>query len=173
MARGVPAHAARLLAPEEGVRYVTRPRLMSLDVLLVMTAVVLGLVLFSMLVEPGFIRLLSLPAFPLLGGFAGRLTLSPVIFVTDRRLVFARRFCKPLSLDLERLKAIRVQQKPLGRLLRYGNLVLLFQPLQDLGEGVFIRFKLEKLPDAVSLGSAISAAAGALGIDVAQEVICS
>lgn len=173
MTQEVPAHAARLLAPREGVRYLTRLRLMSLDVLVVMAAVVLGLVVFSVVVERGFIRLLSLPAIPLLGGYAARLTFSPVILVTDRRVVFARRFCQPLSLGLERLKAIRVQQNRLGRLLGYGKLLLLFRPPRDLGEGVFIRFTLKKLPDAASLGSAISTAVGVLGIDVAQDVISS
>jgi hypothetical protein len=135
----------------------------------VMSAVVLGLVVFSIIVEPGFIRLLSLPAIPLLGGVAASRLHSPVIFVTDRRIVSARRFFKPLSLGLERLKAIRVQQNRLGRLLGYGELLLLFHPPQDLGEGVFLRFTLSKLPDAASLGSAISAAAGALGNDAAVE----
>ena len=48
-----------------------------------------------------------------LGSLAAALTFSPVILVTDRRVVSARRFCEPLSLDLERLEAIRVQQTPL------------------------------------------------------------
>jgi hypothetical protein len=134
-----------------------------------MSAVVIGLVVFSIIVEPGFIRLLSLPALPLLGGFAASLMHSPVIFVTDCRIVFARRFLKPLSLGLERLEAIRIQQNRLGRLLGYGELLLLFQPPQGLGEGVFHQITLSKLPDTASLGSAISAAAGALRNDVAVE----
>ena len=162
MAQGVPAYAARLLAPREGVRYLTQPHWVSLDLLVVMAAVVLALVGYSVVVEPGFIRLLSLPAIPLLGSFAAALTFSPVILVTDRRVVSARRFCEPLSLGLERLEAIRVQQTPLGRLLGYGKLLLVVQPPQDLGAGVFVRFTLTNLPDAASLGSAISAAAGAL-----------
>jgi hypothetical protein len=140
-----------------------------MGMLVVMAAVVLGLVVFSLIVEPGFIRLLSLPAIPLLGGLVASLTHSPVIFVTDRRIVLARRFLKPLSLDLERLEAIRVQQNLLGRLLGYGELLLLFHPHQDLGEGVFLKFTLSKLPDAASLGLAISAAAGALKNDVVVE----
>ena len=165
----LPAYAARMLAPCEGVRYLTRPRLLSLGMFVVMSAVVLALVVYSIVVEPGFIRLLSLPAIPLLGGVAASLMHSPVIFVTDRRIVFARRFLKPLSLGLERLEAIRVQQNRLGRLLGYGELLLLSQPLQDLGEGVFHQITLSKLPDAASLGSAISAAAGALRNDAAVE----
>ena len=128
MAKEMQAYAARLLAPREGVRYLTRPRFLSLGMLVVMAAVVLGLVVFSIVVEPGFIQLLNLPAIPLLGGLIASLTHSPVIFVTDRRIVFARRFLKPLSLDLKRLSAIRVQQNSLERLLGYGELLLLFHP---------------------------------------------
>lgn len=157
----MPAYAARLLEPHEGVRYLTRPCLLSMGMLVVMTVVVLGLVIFSIIVEPGFIRLLSLPAFPLLGGFIAFLVHSPVIFVTDSRIVFARRFMKPLSLGLERLEGIQVRQNSLGRLLGYGELILLFQPSQDLGKGVFLQFALSRLPDAASLDSEISAAANA------------
>jgi hypothetical protein len=163
IAQKVPAYAAPLLTPCEGVRYLTRPRLLPLYVLVLMAAVVLGVVVFSAVIEdPGFMRLLIIPSIPLLGGFAGYLIHSPVILVTDRRIISARRFFKPLSLDLEKLEALRVQQNPLGRLLGYGTLVLLFHPPRDLGEGVFLRFELKKLPDAASLGSGILAAAGAL-----------
>ena len=162
MAQKVPAYAARLLAPREEVRYLSRPRWVSLDLFLVMAAVVLGLVGYSVVVEPGFIRLLTLPVLPCLGSAAAALTFSPVILVTDRRVVSARRFREPLSLGLERLEAIRVQQTPLGRLLGYGKLLLVAQPPRDLGKGIFVRFTLTNLPDAAALGSAISAAAGAL-----------
>ena len=168
-AQGIPAHAARLLLPREGVRYRTRPRVLSLGMLVFMAVVALALVVFSIIVEPGFIRMLSLPAIPVVGSLAAFLAHRPVIFVTDRRIVFARRFLKPMSLDLERLEAFRVRQNPLGRLLGYGDLLLLFRPPQDLGEGVFLRFTLSRLPDAASLGSAASAAASALKNDAAAE----
>lgn len=128
-----------------------------------MVGVVLGVVVFSSVIEdPGFMRLLIIPAIPVLGGFAGYLIHSSVILVTNRRIISARRFFKSLSLDLEKLETLRVQQNPLGRLLGYGTLVLLFHPPRDLGEGVFLRFELKKLPDSTSLGSAILAAAGTL-----------
>lgn len=168
-AQEVPAYAARLLTPRERVRYLTRPRLLPLYMLVFMAVVAPALVVFSVVVEPGFIRLLSIPAIPLLGGFAGYLLHSPMILVTDRRVLFASRFRKPLLLDLEKLEAMRVKQNPLERLLGYGALHLLVHSSEDLGEGVFLQFKLEKLPDAASLGSAISAGAGALRIDGAKE----
>ncbi len=165
----VPAHATRLLAPRERVRYLTRRRWVGLDFLGVMAAIVLGLVVYSILVEPGFIRLLALPALPFLGTFAARLTLSPVILVTERRVLLAQRFSEPVSLDLEQLRAIRVQQNAVGRLFGYGKLFLLVQPSPSLGEGVFSQIALTNLPDAVSLGSAITAATTALGIEGAME----
>jgi hypothetical protein len=58
--------------------------------------------------------LLSLPAIPLLGSLIASLMHSPVIFVTDRRIVFARRFLKPLSLSLERLEAMQTTGKGSG-----------------------------------------------------------
>ncbi len=169
MAQRIPAYAARLLAPREGVRYLTRRRWVGLDFLGVMAAVVLGLVVYSVLVEPGFIRLLAIPVLPFLGSFAAALTLSPVILVTDLRVVFARRFSEPVSLGLERLRTIRVQHNALGRLLGYGKLLLLVKVPQDLGEGSFSQIMLTNLPDAASLGSAISVAAGALGTEVAMQ----
>ncbi len=163
IARKVPAHAARLLAPGEEVHYLTRPRLLSLHMLVFVAAVVLGVVAFSVMIEdPGFMRLLSIPAFPLLGGIAAYLLHWPVTLVTDRRVLSARRFVKPLSLDLEKLEKTLVQQTRLGHLLGYGTLHLLFPHPQDRGEGVFLNYSLEQLPDAASLAAAISAAAGAL-----------
>ena len=130
--------------------------------LVFIVAVVLGVVVFSAVIEdPGFMRLLIIPAIPVLGGFSGYLLHSPVIIVTDFRIVSASRFFKTLSLDLEKLEALKVRQNPLGRLLGYGTLVLLLHPPQDLGEGVFLRFELKKLPDPASLSSAILAAANA------------
>ena len=83
--------------------------------------------------------------------------------VTDGRIISAGRFFKPLSLDLEKLKGLRIKQNPLGRLIGYGTLVLLFRPPHDPGEGAFLRFELKKLPDASSLSSVILAAAGRSG----------
>jgi hypothetical protein len=160
-AQKVPVYAARLLTLGEGVCYLTRPRWLPLHMLVFMAPIVLGVIAFSAVIEdPGFMRLLSIPAIPVLGGFAGYLIHSPVVLMTDRRIISARRFLKPLSLDLEKLHALRVQQNPLGRLLGYGTLVLLFRPPRDPGEGVFLRFELKSLPDAASLSSVILASTG-------------
>jgi hypothetical protein len=135
-----------------------------------MAVVVLGVVVISAMIEdPGFMRLLSIPTIPVLGGFAGYLIHSPVILVTDCRVIFANRFCKPLLIDLEKLEAMRIKQNPLGRLLGYGELHLLVHPPEDLGEGLSLQFKLEKLPDAPSLGLMITEAAGALRIEGTEE----
>jgi hypothetical protein len=163
IARKVPAHAARLLTLREEVRYLTKPRLLPLYMLAFIVAVALGIVGFSVVIkDPGFMRLLSIPALPVLGGVAGYLLHFPVILVTNSRVISAGRFFKPQSLDLEKLEALRIKQNPLGRLIGYGTLVLLVHPPQDLGEGVFLRFELKNVPDAPSLSSAILAAAGAL-----------
>ena len=170
IAQKVPAYAARLLASNEGARYITRPRLLSLYMLVFIVAAVLALVAFSMVIkDPGFLRLLSIPALPVVGGIAGYFLHSPVILITDHRVLSARRFCKPLSLDLEKLERMRVQQTPLERLLRYSTLHLLFPHTQDHGEGVFLSYSLEKIPDATSLASAISMAVRTLRIDAAME----
>jgi hypothetical protein len=98
IAQKVPDYAVRLLAPNEGARYITRPRLLSLYMLVFIVAVVLALVAFSVVIkDPGFLRLLSIPALPVLGGIAGYFLHSPVILITDHRVLSARRFCKPSS----------------------------------------------------------------------------
>ncbi|MDQ5987280.1 MAG: hypothetical protein CSYNP_03020 [Syntrophus sp. SKADARSKE-3] len=165
----LPAHAAELLGPSEAIGYVTHPRLLSSSMLLVMTAVISGLILFSVVVEPRFIRLMALPAMPLLGGFAARLMHSPVIFVTDYRIVSARRFCKPISINLDQLAAFRVRQNFLERLLGYGDILLLVHPRQYLGEGIYLKFTLSRLPDADSFNSAISKAAAAIGVSIINK----
>ncbi|MCE5263227.1 MAG: hypothetical protein LLG97_06810 [Deltaproteobacteria bacterium] len=163
IARKVPAHAARLLAPGEEVRYLTRPRLLPMCMLVFTAAVVLAVVVFSAVIEdPGFMRLLSIPALPLVGGIAAYFLHSPAILVTDHRVLSARRFVKPLSLDLENLEKTLVRQTRLGRLLGYGTLHLLFPHPPDRSEGVFLNYSLERLPDAASLAAAVSEAAGAL-----------
>ncbi len=159
----VPAHVRRQLTFSEEVRYLTRPRLLPLYMLVFIAAVVLGMAVFSAVIEdPGFLRLLSIPALPVLGGVIGYFIQSPVIAVTNSRIISAGRFLKPRCLDLEKLQALRVEQNLLGRLIGYGTLVLLFHPREDRGEGVFLQFELKKLPDGPSLSSAILAAAGAL-----------
>jgi len=166
MALKVPAHAARLLAGGEGVSYLTRPRMLPLSMLVFMVAVVVAMVAFSVLIrDPGFLRLLSIPALPVIGVFAGYFLHSPVICVTDRRVLSARRFVRPLSLDLGKLEKMRVRQTPLGRLLGYGTLDLLFPHPVERGEGVYLSYSLERLPDANSLAAAISSAVRALGLN--------
>lgn len=156
----MPAYATRLLVPHESISYVTRPRAVSLGMLLALGAILLALAVFSAIVDPGFIRLASLPAFPLLGAELGNLIHRPVIFVTDRRVVSARRGQTPLSIDLDRLKAVGLQQRAVERLLGYGRVHLLVQPPGDLGEEVFLRYELSRLPDVRALAAAISTAAG-------------
>ncbi|RLJ65173.1 PH domain-containing protein [Sulfurisoma sediminicola] len=158
MARKVPAHAARLLAPGESVRHLVRPRAVPLRMLLTLGTIFVALAAFSAVVEPGFIRLGVLPALPLVGGYAAHMVHSPAILVTDRRIVSAARWQRPLSVDLERLAAFKVQQGALERRLGYGTVFLLVQPPEDLGEGVFLSFELARIPDAESLGTAVSAA---------------
>lgn len=158
----IPGHAAKLLLPHEIVRYATRPRWVSFGMYVFNVSVGLALAVFSAIVEPGFIRLLALPAFPLLGMITAALVYYPVIFVTDRRIVYARRFVEPLAFELDKLRATRIKQKWLERLLSYGELHLLFQPPEDKGEGVFLSYTLSRLPDPSALNSAIVSAAANL-----------
>jgi hypothetical protein len=80
----LPRYAARLVAPCEKVSYLTRPRTLSLGMFVVMSAVFSVMVVFSIIImDLGFLRLLSLPVFPLLGSLAASLLHSPVILVTD------------------------------------------------------------------------------------------
>ncbi len=160
----VPVHAARLLGLGEEVRYLMRPRVLPLYMLMGMATIVFAVGFVSVVIEdPGFMRLLSIPAIPMLGGIVGHLIHCPVILVTNRRILSASRFFKPLSLGLEELKALSVKQNPLGRLIGYGTLVLLVHPSQNVGGGAFLKFELKKLPDASALDRAILAAAAALG----------
>ncbi len=155
----LPSHAARLLMPNEEIRYLTRPRWVSLQILLVFGFIVLALAICSVLLEdPGFFRLASLPGFPLLGGYAAHLTLCPVIFVTDHRIIYARRWNQPLCIDFEKLRGLRIQQSPLQRVLGFGEMSLLIDPIQKPKPGVFLQFTLSRLPDAIALKSAIDIA---------------
>ncbi len=165
-AKALPGNASRIPAPNETVRDLTRPRAMRLGMLLVLGSILSALAKFSVIVEPGFIRLATLPALPLLGAHIAQLAHSRVIFVTDRRVVSAGRWSKPLSIKLVRLRAIRVQQSGLESRLRHGRLFLLVQPPQELGEGVFLTYELPRLADASTLGSAIAEATAMLGIEL-------
>jgi hypothetical protein len=158
----IPGYAVKSMLPHESIFYVTRPRLVSLGMYVSNVSIVLALVVFSAIVEPGFIRLLALPALPLLGMIAGALIHSPVIFVTDRRIVYARRFAEPLAFELAKLKATRVKQTRLERLLSFGELHLLFDPPEDKGEGVFLSYTLSRLPDPCALNIKVESAAANL-----------
>ena len=155
----LPSHAASLLTPKEEIRYVTRPRWVSLQILLTFGSMVLVLAICSVLLEdPGFFRLASLPGFPLLGSYAAHLTLSPVIFVSDHRIVSARRWSQPLSIEFARLRGLRIRQSRLQRLLGFGEISLLIDPVQNPRPGVLLQFTLSRLPDAIALRSAIAIA---------------
>lgn len=158
MAGRLPAHAARLLEPGERVRYLTRPRTVRLGLLLVLGGVVLALAVFSAIVEPGFFRLAILPSLPFVGAYAGRLLHAPAILVTDRRILFARRWMPALSIGLAAVRGLRLRQSRTERLFGYGTLDVLAQPPMDRGEGVFLAYALTPLPDAAGLASAIAAA---------------
>lgn len=158
----IPGHAVKLLLPHESVCYVTRPRWVSFDMYVFNVSIALALVVFSAIVEPGFIRMLALPAFPLLGMMSAGFVHAPVIFVTDRRIVYARRFEEPEAFELDKLRATRVKQKRLERLLSYGELHLLFQPPEDKGEGVFLSYTFSRLPDPSALHNAVVSAAANL-----------
>lgn len=156
----MPAYATRLLIPQESVGYITHPRAVRLGMLLALGVIVLALAVFSFIVDPGFIRLASLPAFPLLGAHLSNLMHRPVIFVTDRRVVSASRGQTPLAIGLDRVKAIRLQQNAVERLCGYGSLHLLVQPDEGLGAGAFLTYRLSRLPNALALASAIATATG-------------
>lgn len=112
--------------------------------------------MFSIIVEPGFFRLAVLPGLPVAGALAARLLHAPVILVTDRRLVFARRGTAALVIDLAGLRGFRIRESALERALGFGALELLVQPAHDLGEGVFLSYVLAPLPDARGLASALA-----------------
>ena len=165
----LPGHAARLLAPGETLRFVTRPRAARLGMVLVLGGIFIVLAIFSAIVEPGFIRLGILPALPLIGAHFGNLIIGPVIFVTDRRVVSAARGQKPLCIDLRRVKLVRVSQKKLERLFRYGD-VYLFEPHPiDKREGFYTGYSLDMVADAQGLAAAISDAL-ALDLDAAPNL---
>jgi hypothetical protein len=115
MALRVPAHAAKLLVPGEGVRHLALPRAVPLRMLLTLGSIFLALAVFAAVVEPGLISLGVLPGLPLVGGYAAHMVHAPAILVTDRRIVSAARWQRPLSIDLERLVAYMVQQGALER----------------------------------------------------------
>jgi len=169
MVKKLPAHATRILEPGESVLYLTRPRWVPLDFLSVVAVIALGLVVYAVLVEPGFIGLLILPALPFVGRFAAALTYSQIIFVTENRLMVARRFNQPLSLGLEWLKAIRIQQNRVQRMLGYGKLFLLVRVPRNHNQEALFQIKLTSLPDAAALALVITGAASAKGIAITME----
>jgi hypothetical protein len=170
MNASVPVHVARLLSPGETIRYLTRPRPMSLGVLSTMTMAVLAVAAFSIVIEqPGFIGLLAVPGAPLIGGIGGYLLHAPVIFVSNGRLVMAARFREPQIFDLQLLEAVRIKQNALERRLGFGEVWLLFLPLENRGEGLFFQFKLSRVPDAAALADAITSAARSLREQAAED----
>lgn len=159
----MPRHAVRLLAVGERLLYVTRPLVARPSLLAALGAIVLALGVFSMIVDPGFFRLAILPLLPVLGASAGRLLHAPVVFVTDRRVVSASRWLRPRSIDLPRVRGVRVRQTALERLVGPGAVAVLVQPIEDVREGVFLCCDFAALPDPQALASAICAAVAGSG----------
>jgi ADP-ribosylglycohydrolase len=152
----LPGHAARLLAPGETVRFVTRPRAARLGIVLVLGGIFVVLAIFSAIVEPGFIRLGILPALPLIGAHFGHLAIRPVIFVTNRRVISAARGQKPLIVELRRVKAVNISQKKLERLFSYGDVQLLEPHPFDGREGFYTGYSLDMVADAQGLAAAVT-----------------
>ncbi len=156
----IPRYAAKLLAPDEQVVFVTHPRAARLGLVLTLGSIFLVLAVFAAIVQPGMIGLGVLPGLPLLGAHFGHLVISPVIFVTDRRVVSAARGQKPLSVDLAKVKRVLLSQKKLERIFHYGDVdVLIHHPVAQQ-EGSYIGYGLAMVADASGLVEAISAGAG-------------
>lgn len=160
MARKIPRYAAKLLAPDEHVVFVTHPRAVRLGLALTLGSIFLVLAIFAAIVQPGMIGLGVLPGLPLLGAHFGHLLISPVIFVTNRRVVSAARGQKPLSVDLIKVKRVLLSQKRLERVFGYGDVdVLVHHPFSPQ-EGTYVGYGMAMVADASGLVAAISAGAG-------------
>lgn len=156
----IPRYAAKLLAPDEQVVFVTHPRAARLGLVLTLGSIFLVLAIFAAIVEPGMIGLGVLPGLPLLGAHVGHLVISPVIFVTDRRVVSAARGQKSLAVDLAVVKRVRLSQKTLERFFHYGDVDVLIRHPVDQREGTYIGYEMAMVADARGLAEAISAGAG-------------
>lgn len=157
MARKIPRYAAKLLAADEHVVFVTHPRAVRLGLALTLGGIFLVLAIFAAIVQPGMIGLGVLPGLPLLGAHFGHLVISPVIFVTNRRVVSAARGQKPLSVDLIKVKRVLLSQKRLERLFGYGDVdVLIHHPLSPQ-ERTYVGYGMAMVADASGLVAAISA----------------
>jgi hypothetical protein len=158
------------LEPEEQVLAASRPRWLASELLAALAGISFCLLLYALLVEPGFVQLLSLPACPVLGTLVANLVLRPVAFVTDRRIVFANRFHRPLARRLDRLEAVHVGRPRLGRLLRFGTLFMAFRPeAEGLPPGAREGLTLERLPDPEGLAAVAVGQARRLGVDLEER----
>ena len=79
----IPRYAAKLLAPDEQVVFVTHPRAARLGLVLTLGSIFLVLAVFAAIVQPGMIGLGVLPGLPLLGAHIGHLVISPVIALME------------------------------------------------------------------------------------------
>lgn len=154
----IPGHAECLLAPGETVSFITHPRAARLGMQLVLGGIFLALAIFSLIVEPGFIRLGILPALPLIGAHFGSMLIRPVIMVTNRRVISAARGQRPLSVELGRASVVRVSQKKLERIFGYGDVYLLAPHPAAVGPITYVGQVLEMVADAHGLAAAVSAA---------------
>ncbi len=156
----IPRYAAKLLAPDEQVVFVTHPRAVRLGLVLTLGSIFLVLEVFAAIVQPGMIGLGVLPGLPLLGAHFGHLVISPVIFVSDRRVVSAARGQRPLSVDLVKVKRVLLRQKKLERIFHYGDVDVLIQHPATPQEGGYIGYEMAMVADAKGLVGAICAGAG-------------
>lgn len=152
----IPRHAARLLVPGETVRFVAHPRAARLGMVLTLGGIFVVLAVFSAIVEPGLIRLGILPVLPLIGAHLGQLLMSPVILVTDRRVISAARGQRPLCVDLNRIKVVRISQKKLERFFAYGDVYLLEPHPTEQREGFYVGQALDRVADPQRLAAAVT-----------------
>ena len=145
-----------MLTPQEKLLYSTRQRWISLQMLAVFGSIVVAVAICAFLLkDPGFLGLASLPAFPLIGSGLGHLMFSPAIFVTDQRIVYARRFEKPVSIDFVNLRGLRIRQTRAQQFFGFGELSVLIDPPGGPQPDRFLSFSFPRLPDAVALQQAV------------------
>jgi hypothetical protein len=158
----------RHLRGGEHVQYVGRYHWASQDVLIVMGPIMLAVGVFSVLVEPGFVRIAILPGLPFLIGLVIWLSSwSARIVVTDQRLMLTGLFGLR-SLPLSEINEVGLEQSPTGRALDYAHVILFVEPSEADPEGVRrVGWSgREVVRNPMGLVSALVTAADAAGHDI-------
>lgn len=155
--------------PDEPIVHRAGPHWVSQDITLALAALVLGTVLWSWLIDPGFIRFVIIPAVPLVLRLAVDIPRywHFEVVLTTRRLVVNVGIVRDVfhELPVSEIAHVSTRRNALGRLMGFGDVDVVVESPGPAGEAVRGTYTMRYVRRPEELAEAVRGASEALRSD--------